>query len=316
MRYAVISDIHGNISAFEAVLEDAGRQKVNGFILLGDYGGLGNTNAIVRILKTMVEDRQEKERKDLLMISGNGEEYIRKYADAAESGHFPLQLAPILYECNHITMEHKAFLLNLPKELKIEVSGSKLCMAHSPNDLFGGGTTEFFGGRSYINLMREDKLRDCTYNGYIQHSLEQDADFLHKLEERDEDVFLFGHYHTQWHAKVRGKILINPGACGMPCDFQTTAPYTILENTENGWVIEERRVNYNRTHAIEAFRHTKAFDSMNIWSDLYIAILKTGINAPPLFLEHAYALMQKKGISQAVCPDEIWLEAMDSWKWD
>ena len=38
-RLAVFSDIHGNLPALQAVLEDAGRQSVDGFIQAGDYTG-------------------------------------------------------------------------------------------------------------------------------------------------------------------------------------------------------------------------------------------------------------------------------------
>ena len=37
MKYAVISDIHGNFPALIAVLSDAERQEANRFLLLGDY---------------------------------------------------------------------------------------------------------------------------------------------------------------------------------------------------------------------------------------------------------------------------------------
>ena len=38
-RLAVLSDIHGNLPALQAVLEDANRQPVDGFIQAGDYTG-------------------------------------------------------------------------------------------------------------------------------------------------------------------------------------------------------------------------------------------------------------------------------------
>ena len=37
MKHAIISDIHGNIHAFKAVLADAMLQNVDKFLLLGDY---------------------------------------------------------------------------------------------------------------------------------------------------------------------------------------------------------------------------------------------------------------------------------------
>ena len=41
MKYAIVSDIHANPAAFEAVLDDAGRQKADRIICLGDITGYG-----------------------------------------------------------------------------------------------------------------------------------------------------------------------------------------------------------------------------------------------------------------------------------
>lgn len=37
MEFAIISDIHGNLPALEAVIDDAGRNGVGCFIFVGDY---------------------------------------------------------------------------------------------------------------------------------------------------------------------------------------------------------------------------------------------------------------------------------------
>lgn len=41
MKYAIISDVHANPAAFRAVLEDAGRQKADQIVCLGDVTGYG-----------------------------------------------------------------------------------------------------------------------------------------------------------------------------------------------------------------------------------------------------------------------------------
>ena len=37
MRYAVIADVHGNLQALEAVLQDAAAQQVDQYLFVGDY---------------------------------------------------------------------------------------------------------------------------------------------------------------------------------------------------------------------------------------------------------------------------------------
>lgn len=52
MRYAVLSDVHGNLEALEAVLEDAARQGAQRFLCLGDFVGYGpDPNACVGTLR-------------------------------------------------------------------------------------------------------------------------------------------------------------------------------------------------------------------------------------------------------------------------
>ena len=41
MKYAIISDIHANPTAFKAVLADARRQKADRIVCLGDVTGFG-----------------------------------------------------------------------------------------------------------------------------------------------------------------------------------------------------------------------------------------------------------------------------------
>lgn len=41
MRYAILSDVHANLDALEAVLQDAARQGAEGFVCLGDFVGYG-----------------------------------------------------------------------------------------------------------------------------------------------------------------------------------------------------------------------------------------------------------------------------------
>lgn len=53
MKYALISDIHGNLPALKAVINDARENKVDHFIFLGDYCiGLGYPNEVVDCIRT------------------------------------------------------------------------------------------------------------------------------------------------------------------------------------------------------------------------------------------------------------------------
>lgn len=56
MRYGIISDIHSNLEALEAVLEDAQRQNIDSFICLGDIVGYGaNPNECIQRVQQLTE---------------------------------------------------------------------------------------------------------------------------------------------------------------------------------------------------------------------------------------------------------------------
>ena len=47
MRYAILSDIHGNRFALEAALADAQSQGADMYLLLGDYNGFPWGNEVI-----------------------------------------------------------------------------------------------------------------------------------------------------------------------------------------------------------------------------------------------------------------------------
>lgn len=62
MRYAIISDIHGNLQALEVVLEDMRRNKPDRIICLGDLVGYGaNPNEVIVLVREVAD----------LVVAGN-----------------------------------------------------------------------------------------------------------------------------------------------------------------------------------------------------------------------------------------------------
>ena len=70
MRYAVISDIHGNMDALEAVLADARKQGAEGYLFAGDY-------CLSLPYPEEVIDRIRKI-ENAVLIRGNEEQYIER----------------------------------------------------------------------------------------------------------------------------------------------------------------------------------------------------------------------------------------------
>lgn len=316
IAYAIIGDIHGNTEALHAVLAHAKQQGVGGYIFLGDYGGLGNTNTVCKLLCQFRADSVPYgSGQSVYCLSGNGEEYIRDYHEtyAVQQMSYPLQHGPVHYECVSVESPARRFLFQLPKKIVVPMCGSRIAMAHSPADFFMQSSSVQQGGYQYISLVQEGALQHKSYNQYIQGLIEKDTTLLGQLELAQEDIFLFGHYHTQWHAHVQGKLFVNPGACGMPADYDSRASYSILSHSADGWQVAEHKVAYDVEKALHDFAQAEIFKEIGFWGTLYTKLISTGINYPIVFLQHAYALARTKGETGSMLPDAIWQEAIESW---
>jgi len=67
MKYAIISDVHGNNLALEAVLADAKAQGVDKYLLLGDYAGNVPAGSAIKTIRKI---------SPAVVIKGNGEDYF------------------------------------------------------------------------------------------------------------------------------------------------------------------------------------------------------------------------------------------------
>jgi diadenosine tetraphosphatase ApaH/serine/threonine PP2A family protein phosphatase len=103
MLRAVVSDIHGNLEALEAVLEDIDRRDVTSLVCLGDFVGYGaSPNECIATLRPRIE----------LAVAGNH--------DLAACGRLKLTYfnpdaaSAARWTDVHLTDEHRAYLQGLP----------------------------------------------------------------------------------------------------------------------------------------------------------------------------------------------------------
>ncbi len=77
MKYAIISDIHGNLPALNAVLEDARNHDVEAYMLVGDYYcDLPYPNEVVDTIRNL---------ENAYVIKGNKEGYLNNLAKTDQS---------------------------------------------------------------------------------------------------------------------------------------------------------------------------------------------------------------------------------------
>jgi len=220
MRIAILSDIHGNLQALDAVLADIVGQKPDAIYCLGDLVGYGaNPDEVTNRIR----------REGFPTVMGNyddGVGYDRDECGCAyrEEHERLLGDRSLAWTKAHTTAENKAFLKTLVKEIRFAADGKRILLVHgSP--------------RKMNEYLFEDRPI---------------ASFQRLAAASDADVIVFGHTHKPYTKEVDGVLFLNDGSVGKPKDGDWRACYAILEDG----AATLRRVDYDVRAAAAAIRAT------------------------------------------------------------
>ncbi|MBB6215054.1 putative phosphoesterase [Anaerosolibacter carboniphilus] len=201
-RIAFISDIHGNIKALEAVLQDLDEKGISSenIYCLGDLVGYGpRPNETIEFIKKY----------NIQSILGNYDEAVGFYLPTCgcniESENDRMRSKNSLeWTAQHTTDENKEFLRNLEEQISLEIEGYTVLLTHAS---------------------------PYSINDYVYESDTEKQEEI--AEELDEDIVIFGHTHYPYYKKIENKIFINAGSVGRPKDGDNRACYCILELGED-----------------------------------------------------------------------------------
>jgi predicted phosphodiesterase len=210
LRIALISDIHANLPALEAVIADARASEAQQYICAGDVVGFGpHPKECIDLVMAMCQ----------VVVSGNHDRALGAGEDC--------RCTPRLAGLARVAEDHARSLLGpediswlrgLGHETGLYLSGRELFIVHgSPSDpLYNGINADTDPARLSMEFMTIDS-----------------------------DFIILGHTHRQMviRGAVEGATLINPGTVGFPLDGDPRAAYSLLD-TEEGTVYP-RRVPYD-----------------------------------------------------------------------
>ncbi len=237
MRLAVLSDIHGNLTALEAALADLEAQGgADTTWFLGDLAAFGPRPAeCVQRVKGLVDAVKDDEQKKhtIQVIHGNTDRNLvtgsrpvmatlAKDADEfAKLRSYMLALSERFAWCmNRIGFEEYEFLTKLPGECALDAEGYGYVIG-------------------YHGIPGDDDMASITPDS----SEEEIADALLDREGR---MGIGAHIHVQMDREVRGWRVINVGSIGVPFDANVgKAEYGIF-TFENGDVqVDLRAISYD-----------------------------------------------------------------------
>ena len=297
MRYAVLSDIHGNHPALLEVLKDARQRGIDHFILAGDYclSGAWPDDCI----KTIMDIPNKT------IIRGNEERYLENLIGKDQTTWTDGQMQ-ISYWCyRNIQADRLKYLLDQPKTTELTTNGVKINVAHSSEAFIGEYEFPHFGPA----VIARDQELD------IHEILDNDPVFSRKVNELEDGVYIFGHSHVQWSYKTDNVLLINPGSCGLPLDaIEDTIPYTILTIDDDGSTnIEEIRIPFDKKEYAISLKSTTQYAQANVWTKVITRELLTAREHLTFFLEFVEDFANKKNDSQRPYSVETWEEAYEEW---
>ena len=129
MKYAVISDIHGNLAALQAVLEDARRQGVDRYLFAGDYCISGPCpDECIRTIREIP---------GAVVIRGNEEKYLENLIGRDPSRWTDGQMQVTYWTFRNMSRESLDYLLGLPHTADLEDAGVNIHMAHCSDAFMG-----------------------------------------------------------------------------------------------------------------------------------------------------------------------------------
>lgn len=213
MKIAILSDIHANFSAFEAILNNDSFLDCDIYVNAGD--SIGYFHNPLEVVSNLI-------RYKFLSARGNHEDMLSK---AAENGLFLKSLAKLYGTGHQIALEQLGksnleYLKNLPSYLRIESPQGIIYVYH--------GTP-----KNNTEYLYPDFPADAENFG-----IPEDCVWL-----------ILGNTHWPMFRHMGGKTIINPGSVGQPRNGATGAQWAIL-NTANGDVTfktQEYEMNLART---------------------------------------------------------------------
>ncbi len=210
-KLAVLSDIHGNLPALEAVMSDLKNFEVDQVIVAGDVIKFGPFSR--RTAEIVIENGWP-------VIRGNNEYFLLDYKTprAPDEWNDPIRFAPTAWLDKQFDQKIRNKIAAWPDTLNLRFRDAP------PLEVFHG-TPESPWDSIYWNS--------------------SDVELENILSKTGADYVICGHTHLPMNRQVDRWHIFNPASVGVPLDGIFSASYMILEGNQNGWDATFRRIPFD-----------------------------------------------------------------------
>ena len=227
MKVGIITDVHGNIIALNAVLNEFEKIEVDKIICCGDIIGIGPNP------EETVQELMKNEDK-LIAVIGNHEQYLLK--GLPKNVHDDKRAMSLEEIDNHewthskLSKNSKNFISQFKISNIIEIEGKKIYIVHYPSNENG------------------------IYKEHIKNpTIKQNEEMFSGI---DADIFIYGHTHTTSINNKNNKWYINSGSLGCPVK-SNIANAGILEINKNEVYYKQLKIEYNVNEVIQEIERLK-----------------------------------------------------------
>ncbi|MCL6570097.1 MAG: metallophosphatase family protein [Bacillus sp. (in: Bacteria)] len=192
-KIAILTDIHGNLSALKAVLDEIDQDnEIEHLYCLGDLVGIGyETNKVLQMLFS---------RKDISFVLGNHDEAILDIISGREPYSKGNEREHHQWIATHLDQKFIPNLSKIQPTLESIYNGQRLLFVHYHLN----GKNEFFPVDQEPTTKKLDELYRTS----------------------PADVVCFGHHHVVHHFKSKERLYLNPSSLG--CYHKPLAHYAIM----------------------------------------------------------------------------------------
>jgi putative phosphoesterase len=218
MRIAVLGDIHANLPALRAVLDDIVRIGADSVFCVGDVVGRGpHPNEVV----------DELRRLEVPTVQGNWDEAVGMDREQTGAAWATAETeaegnASMLWTAEQLTEENKAWLRQLPTTLRVAVAGRSAFLFH--------GTP--LRANEYLWATRPSRV------------------FARIASDEADDLFCFGHTHEAFHRVVGQAHFVAVGSVGCGTDGDARARYAVIYIGEPDIAVGFRSVDYDHVSVV------------------------------------------------------------------
>jgi predicted phosphodiesterase len=299
MRIAVFADVHGNLPALEAVLDDAQRAGANAYLAAGDF--FINAPFALETLAVL-------QQLNPLAIRGNHEEYLLEVDDPNGAIHnqAPARWGTIRWAHQQLGAGGTDYARALPQQTLFEHLGcATIHILHGSPQRCSKALVPDHNPQA-LKYFQEARLLPENYTP---------PRLAEEIAPVNAGVLICGHTHIPWQQQANDTLVVNPGAVGLPIHGSWQAQYALLTWEDHCWQVTQRSLPYDRERVRKAYHTSGLLEQGGAFARACLANVLTGQAVGWFLIQHMMAWCQARGKSLEAINDAEWHQAAAAFPW-